>query len=153
MKMYSSVIIPTYHRPQSLIRTLRSLQDQTLANFETIVVDNAADPQTERMVVEFNQKARHEARYVSHPSGGNTGARHRGAREARGDLLVFTDDDVTFAPRWLEAHLEAYDEEPEMAAAAGPVEPMWETRPPQWLIDYLQTRTRVRNRGGLPSSL
>jgi glycosyltransferase involved in cell wall biosynthesis len=37
-----SVIIPTYNRPQSLLRSLHSLQEWTLPDFEILVVDNAA---------------------------------------------------------------------------------------------------------------
>src|SRR5262249_57980635 len=77
-----SVIIPTYRRPQSLRRTLQSLQDQILPQFEILVADNAADRETEEVVHEFNRTAWCPAQYISHPHDGVTGARHRAARAA-----------------------------------------------------------------------
>lgn len=53
-----SVIIPTYKRPATLLRTIDSLQNQTWSNFDIIVVDNAADPDLERRIVRFNATAR-----------------------------------------------------------------------------------------------
>lgn len=135
--MAVSVIIPTYNRPQALLQTLRSLQGQTLRDFEILVVDNAADPEIERMVAQFNQTARIKARYIAHDSGGNSGARNRGALEAKGDLLVYTDDDLTFEPQWLAEYHRHFSAHPEMVAAGGCVKPVWEEPPPEWLLEYI----------------
>jgi GT2 family glycosyltransferase len=64
-------------------------------------------------------------------------ARHAGVHTARGDVLIFTDDDATFVPDWLQAYADAFVEHPEMMAAGGPVRPVWEVPPPQWLLDYM----------------
>lgn len=40
---------------------------------------------------------------------------------------------ATFAPDFIEAYVEAFDEFPQMVAAGGPVRPVWETSPPSWL--------------------
>ena len=45
-----SVVIATYNRKQSLLKTLASLQEQELSDFEVIVVDNAADPDVEQAI-------------------------------------------------------------------------------------------------------
>jgi glycosyltransferase involved in cell wall biosynthesis len=63
--MRISVIIPTYKRPRTLLQAWRSLQEQTLPNFEIVVVDNAADSEVEKMVAEFNLTAKHLGCYVS----------------------------------------------------------------------------------------
>lgn len=134
----NSVIIPTYKRPQSLARTLRSLQEAALPNTEILVVDNADDPQTARAVEEYNRTAWCSARYLRHTENGVTGARHRAVHESRGEILLFTDDDATFSSGWLSAHLQAYADYPEMAAAAGPVELAWDAPPPPWLERYVR---------------
>jgi hypothetical protein len=64
-------------------------------------------------------------------------ARHAGAQVAEGGILVFTDDDATFDPGWLEGYYQAFAEHPEMAAAGGPVRPVWEVPPPLWLVDLM----------------
>ena len=135
--MNVSVIIPTYNRLQALLQALRSLQEQTLPRFGIVVVDNDADPEVERMVGEFNRTARLPVRYVPEPKLGLHHARHAGARAATGEILVFTDDDATFDSGWVQAYVNAFAEHPEMAAAGGPVRPIWEVPPPRWLLDFI----------------
>lgn len=132
-----SAIIPTYKRPQLAMRALRSFQAQLLEPFELIVVDNAADPSLQEQIEQFNARARIPGVYVPEPRLGLHHARHAGVRAASGDVLVFTDDDATFSPGWLTAYAEAFAAHPDMAAAGGPVRPVWEQAPPQWLLDYM----------------
>jgi glucosyl-dolichyl phosphate glucuronosyltransferase len=132
-----SVIIPTYNRPQSLLQTLRSLQEQTPADFEILVVDNAADSEVQCRVTEFNQTARLPVHYVPELRLGLMHARHCGARAATGDILVFSDDDQTFGPGVIGAYAKAFAEHPEMAAAGGPIRLVWESPPPKWLLEYI----------------
>ena len=136
-QMKISAIIPTYNRPRTLLQALRSLQEQTLSDFEILVVDNAADSEVEKMVAEFNLTAKHLGCYVSEPQLGLHNARHTSARMAKGNILVFTDDDATFDPGWLHAYAKAFAEHPEMAAAGGPVRPTWEASPPEWLLEFM----------------
>jgi glycosyltransferase involved in cell wall biosynthesis len=135
--MRLSVTVPTYRRIPTLLQALQSLQDQTAADFEILVADNAADAELEKKVAEFNQTARVKARYVPVPQLGLHHARHAGANAATGEILVFTDDDATFDPGWLQAYAEMYTAHPKMLAAGGPIRPVWETPPPQWLLDYI----------------
>ncbi|GAC1457216.1 MAG: hypothetical protein PVSMB1_06950 [Gemmatimonadaceae bacterium] len=133
-----SVIIPTFNRHDSLRRTLASLQVQTCEGFEIIVVDNAADPQLEEMLREFNRSARIPARYIAEIDIGLQQARHAGVRGSSGDLLLITDDDATFCPGWIEAYAAAFEAHPRMLAAGGPVKPVWEAPPPEWLTEYMR---------------
>jgi glycosyltransferase involved in cell wall biosynthesis len=135
--MKVSVIIATKDRRESLLRTLRSLQDQTLADFEIIVVDNAADPHVAQAIEDFNETARIKVRYIAHDSGGISGARNVASQCATSDLLAFTDDDLTFDPMWLSSHIDKFTEHAEMAAAGGHAIPFWEQPPPEWLLDYI----------------
>jgi len=135
--MKISVIIPTYNRPRTLLQALCSLQDQTLCDFEILAVDNAADSKVHRMIAEFNHTARLPASYLPEPRLGVHHARHVGARAAKGELLVFTDDDASFDPGLLIAYAKAFAEHPEMAAAGGPVRPIWEVPPPKWLLEFM----------------
>jgi glucosyl-dolichyl phosphate glucuronosyltransferase len=136
--MLLSVIIPTLHRPESLMRQLQSLQAQTLPQFEIVVVDNAADAILMSRLAVFNQTACHPVHYVPEPRRGLMEARHAGAHCAKGDVLVYVDDDQTTAPGALEAYAHAFATYSEMAAAGGPVGLAWEAPPPQWLLDYMQ---------------
>ena len=135
--MSVSVVIPTYKRPATLLRTLQSLQRQTLGGFEIHVVDNAADAEVERLVVDFNSAAKVPACYVPEPQPGATFARHAGARASTGDLLVFVDDDVRLTPGVIEAYTNAFAKHPDMVAAGGPIRIDWEQPPPAWLVRYI----------------
>lgn len=135
--MKISVIIPT-RRPVTLVQGLKSLQDQVLRDFEIVVVDNGPDPSIGQAVAEFAAHSGVPARCVPSPEWGVLHqARHGGARAAAGDILVYTDDDATFAPDWLQGYADAFDEHPEMVAAGGPVRPVWESDIPPWLIEYM----------------
>jgi len=135
--MNMSIIIPTYGRREGLRRTLGSLQEQTLPDFEILVVDNAADAEVERMVREFNRSARVPVHYVPEPRLGLHNTRHTGAREGKGEILVYADDDQTFGPGVVAAYAKAFAEHPEMSAAGGPIRLVWESPPPSWLLEYI----------------
>lgn len=136
-----SVIIPTFDRPDDLRRCLRSLSEQDCASYEVIVADNAACDETRRIVAAATAgTVGNSIRYVAEAALGLHNARHAGARAARGDILVFTDDDATFAPGWLSAYAHAFAANPAMAAAGGPVRPAWQAAPPQWLLELMTDR-------------
>ena len=135
--MEISVIIPSYNRLAALCQAVRSLQDQSFGDFEILVVDNAADSQVERKIAEMNDSARVPARYLAERALGLHFARHAGARVAQGELLVFTDDDATFDPGWLQAYADAFACHPQMAVAGGPVRPVWEAAPPLWFRQFM----------------
>lgn len=135
--MEVSIIIPTYKRHNSVVQTLGSLQEQTSPPSEILLMDNAADSDLERLVRDFNRNARFPVRYVASAAGGNSEARNRGAKMAAGEVLLFTDDDVTFSPNWIEAYKKAFSSNPNMLAAGGRVKPVWEEAPPPWLTEYI----------------
>lgn len=135
--MKIAVVIPTYRRAESLFRMLNSLQAQTMADFEILVIDNAADEMLRRKVDEFNRTARIPARYVPEPNLGLHHARHRAAAATIAEILIYTDDDATFAPGTVAAYLDAFTAHPDMAAAGGPVRAVWEQTPPNWLVEFM----------------
>lgn len=97
-----SVIIPTYNRKASLLRTLDSLRQQTfpMDRFEVIVVD---DGSTDNTLTISSQSFPFAVRLVRQRNQGATAARNCGASISESDLLVFMDDDVTVSPATLAA--------------------------------------------------
>lgn len=97
-----SVIIPTRNRPQAIAACLAALVEQTVPSdsFEVIVVDDGS-----RLPLVLDRARWEKAfafRLIRQPNTGPSGARNRGAEEARGRFLAFTDDDCRPAPAWLE---------------------------------------------------
>lgn len=132
-----SIIIPTYKRNTSLLRTLVSLQEQKLDILEIIVVDNADDPQLYDEIIKFNRRTIHPISYISENKVGLHFARHTGAKVAKGEILLFTDDDATFHSSWANSYLHAFIKYENMVAAGGPVRPKWESDPPIWLKEFI----------------
>jgi GT2 family glycosyltransferase len=102
-----SIIVPTFRRSGVLGATLDALlsTDYPRDRFEVIVVDDAGDAATER-VVENAQDAPVTVALVRGRGIGAAGARNDGAKAADGDFLVFVDDDILVPPTHLNAQLE-----------------------------------------------
>ncbi len=98
-----SIIIPTCHRPAQLARCLAGVfaaaQRWTACSCEVIVTDDSRDERT-RQVVESRFPC---ATWTRGPQRGPAANRNHGAREARGEWLVFVDDDCEPTPEWLGA--------------------------------------------------
>lgn len=132
-----SVIVPTRNRANYLHPTLKSLLQQNLppTDYEVIVVDNDSKDQTCQVVADVNQINGNRVRYITEPIPGLLSGRHRGATEARGEILVYCDDDIEVSPNWLSAILEGF-RYPDVHLVGGPSLPKFESPPPDWIIPY-----------------
>jgi len=137
-----SVIIPTCNRSAVLRRALQSVieQDFPCADYEILVVDNASTDNTRIVTEEVAQTHReHAIRYVYEPIPGSTAARHRGAAESQGAILVFTDDDIEADHGWLTAIHNAF-RDPQVHMVGGKSLPNYETPPPPGWIEQVSER-------------
>jgi glycosyltransferase involved in cell wall biosynthesis len=117
---------------------LESLAAQDYKNFEVLVVDNACEQDLDEFLATKTFGSSLSLRYLAEPRPGVHHARHKGAEAALNELLLFTDDDATFAVDWVRAYADAFRAHPEMAAAGGPVHPAWDVDPPQWLLTFMK---------------
>jgi glycosyltransferase involved in cell wall biosynthesis len=94
-----TVVVPVYNRRDLLARALRSLQAQTFADFEVVVVDDGSsdDPQA---VVESLAGPR--VSFVRQRNAGPAAARNNGCRHSRTPYITFLDSDDEALPDWLE---------------------------------------------------
>jgi glucosyl-dolichyl phosphate glucuronosyltransferase len=133
-----SIIIPTFNRAASLARTLTSIAREvgTTNPVEVVVVDNGSTDTTEAAYNTVRENFPHsEWRYIYEPMPGLLSGRHRGAKEARGEILAFIDDDVVLSASWLDGLMDAFSE-PEVALVGGPSLPQYESEPPEWLDSF-----------------
>jgi glycosyltransferase involved in cell wall biosynthesis len=100
-----SVIIPARDEAHIIERTVRAFLAQTYANIEVIVVNDRSTDATGDIV-----RAIHDDRLtvidgIEPPPGwlGKPWALHQGSRAARGELLLFVDADLIYAPPALAA--------------------------------------------------
>ena len=130
-----TVILCTYNRCQSLATTLGSLAASTLPgwiDWEVLVVDNNSSDQTRDVSEDFCLRYPGRFRYIFEPHPGKSFALNTGVREARGDVLAFTDDDVSVDPEWLQ-NLTACLIDDEFAGAGGRTLLTHPFSPPRWL--------------------
>jgi glycosyltransferase involved in cell wall biosynthesis len=102
---------------------------------EVLVVINACTDATADVVRSHARLL--PIRSVLEPKAGLSHARNAAAREATGDLVLWTDDDVSVEPGWLLAYEEAFLAFPEAALFGGAIEPWFESGPPDWLAEAL----------------
>lgn len=128
-----TVIIATYNGEATLARTLDAMARLTppADGHEIIVVDNASTDGTAAIVADF--AARLPLTALHEPRRGKAHALNTGIAAARGDLLVFTDDDVLPDPDWLPAYRAAADSHPDQRVFVGQVRHDWAAPPPHWL--------------------
>jgi len=130
-----SVILCTYNRSQSLAKALESLAASKFpdsTDWEIMVIDNNSTDHTRDVAQEFCRRYPNHFRYIFEPQQGKSFALNTGIREARGEVLAFTDDDLTVDPSWLH-DLTAPLFGNEWAGVGGRIRPERKFTQPKWL--------------------
>ena len=129
-----SVIIPTFNRAEFLSQTIESVLEQTISpsEYEIIVVDNNSSDNTKSVIENLNRKHGNRIRYVFEAESGLVYGRHTGAREARGEILVFADDDIIASEGWITAIKETFSDAG-VSLVGGKNIPRYEVEPPEWI--------------------
>lgn len=130
-----SLALCTYNRSALLSQALSSLADceAPAGDWELLLIDNNSRDATRAVAESFI--GRLPLHYVFEPEQGLSAARNRALRECRGQVLLFTDDDLRFDPDWLMAYERAFANQPEAGWFGGRIRPLWQDRPPRWLQD------------------
>jgi GT2 family glycosyltransferase len=97
----ATVAICTRERPEDLARALAAVAPLAAQGHDLLVVDNAPTSDASRRIVDGYPRVR----YVRELRRGLNAARNRALREARGDIVAFTDDDAVPEAGWLDALL------------------------------------------------
>ena len=138
-----SVIICS-HNPKSeyLHRVLEALGAQTLTPelWELLLVDNAS---TEPLSGSWDLSWHPLARHIREDELGLAPARVRGIAEAKGDLIVFVDDDNVLTPDYLAEALRIAREWPMLGAWGGSIIPEFEVEPAEHLRKFLRAISMV----------
>jgi len=153
-----SVIIPTIHRPQLVLRALEGVFGQTMREFEAIVVVDGHDPETLQALGSIGDP---RLRVKALSTGiGCAGARNAGVVEARGRWIAFLDDDDEWFPRKLEIQLRTAEQCPfphpivscRLIARSAEGDLIWPRRTPaidEPIGEYLFCQRGVRGGEGL----
>lgn len=114
-----SIVICTRDRPEHLQTVLRSLHGLVYPEFEILIVDNnPASGLTPPVVAPHSDLP---IRVVDAVGPGLSVARNVGIREARHDIVAFTDDDVVLDRRWLTNIANGFARDERVACVCGMV--------------------------------
>ena len=136
-----SVLLASRNRGALLRDTLSTFSRLAAggSTFEVIAVDNGSTDETAAVLAEMSSRmplvALHEPRL------GKNIALNRALDLARGELLVFTDDDVLADPGWLAEHVRAARDWPDAAIFAGAITPRFPAGTP----DRVRQHEPIRN--------
>ncbi|EAZ82454.1 glycosyltransferase family 2 protein [Algoriphagus machipongonensis] len=105
-----SIIIPTLERPKELLRILKELEVSKNDQVEIIVVDDSVVSQNEELAITYSDLI-----YIHRGEKlGVSSARNVGAEVAKGQYLIFFDDDDSFTDLWLGRFLNSIKEKPDL---------------------------------------
>ena len=111
--MTVSIVIPTYNSARFLAETLASVQQQTLTNWEILIIDGGSTDGTAALAQRFCQTD--ERIHWHTQSGGVAISRNYGVRLAQYPLVAFLDSDDCWHPERLSAHVAHLDRNPNLA--------------------------------------
>jgi glycosyltransferase involved in cell wall biosynthesis len=112
-----SVIMPAYNAAEWIQESIRSLQRQTLADWECLVIDDASSDATGHLAQSVHDERVRVIWLETHA--GLAAARNIGIRQARGRYIHMHDADDLVEPRKLENQAQFLDEHPEVDAVYG----------------------------------
>lgn len=131
--MRVTVAICTWNRAELLDQTLtrmRELRVPTGVEWELLVVNNNCTDGTDAVIAKHQSAL--PAQRLWEPRQGLSQARNAAVAAARGELVIWTDDDVLVDVEWLERYVEGSRRWPEAGYFGGTVDPWFSVRPPRW---------------------
>lgn len=110
-----SVVIPLYNKEKQITHTLQTVLDQTLQDFEIVIVDDGSTDNSVAEVEKFNDP---RIRLIHQANSGVSAARNKGIEESQYDLIAFLDADDEWKPAYLETQYALYKKYPECSVFA-----------------------------------
>ena len=102
-----SLIIPSYNRQEIVLQTLQYLKQQSISGFEVIVVDQTAS--NDSNLNNFKDDG-FKYKYLKIKETGLPNARNVGAENAKGDILIFIDDDSIPEPDLIQSYMNLFND-------------------------------------------
>lgn len=114
-----SIVIPVFYDADRLAQCLAALAEQTYPKdrLEIVVIDNMSEDHVAEVADRFET-----VRLFREPRPGSYAARNRGIREARGEIVAFTDADCVPSPTWIERGVRHLIEDPGTGLLGGRID-------------------------------
>jgi GT2 family glycosyltransferase len=125
--MEISIIIPTYNRPLDLDECLNSVLEQTRRPLEVLIVDNSTNNDSMELVKQRKNEFANKKILLEYLKNQNenslTVARNIGVGAAKGEIVLFLDDDVVLEKGYLQQIIEVYEKYPRVRGVQGYIRP------------------------------
>jgi Glycosyl transferase family 2 len=113
-----SVVLPTRNRANFLPMAVASVQAQSYANWELLIVDDGSDDETPERLAALDDP---RIRSFRIPHAGSSAARNTALDQATGDIIAYVDDDNVMHPFWLKAVAWAFGQRPNVDVLYGAI--------------------------------
>ncbi len=133
--MFVEIGICTWNRASLLEETLTSLLEIEVPvdiRWQVLLVDNCSTDTTQEVIKQFETRLPLQALFEE--TQGHTHARNQIVDAATGDLLIWTDDDCRFNPRWMSRYVEAARNR-RFDFWGGAIEPHFINERPSWIAE------------------
>jgi len=133
--MKVTVAICTHNRAKDTGEAIESVLVQNFdkKEIEILVVDNGSTDGTAEVVKGLIHRHGPKIRYLLESRLGLSVARNRAIREAKGDFLLFLDDDALASSRWARSIVDVFERDPAIGCVGGKIDPLWEAGEPDWV--------------------
>jgi len=116
-----------------------------------LVIDNNSTDDTGRAVAEYSH-GEPKPRHIVETRQGLDHARNRAIAEARGEVILFADDDILVEPDWLTEMHRPFGHSPRVGAVGGEVIPVFPDGVPPWIAGWHRPLAYRRDPGPLPAN-
>lgn len=130
-----TVAVCTRDRAEDLRACLGWLRELRHPRLELLIVDNAPGTETTQRLADELAREDERIRYVRENRPGLACARNRALREARGELIAFTDDDVRVDPLWVKGIIRGFSRRADVTCVTGLVASVRLERPTEQYFD------------------
>jgi cellulose synthase/poly-beta-1,6-N-acetylglucosamine synthase-like glycosyltransferase len=121
----ASVMVSTRNRSEKLRLFLDAMKANALsevAPIEVLVIDNNSSDATKQVVERYTSLGKPVFRYLLQTEPGKSRALNAALREARGEIIAFTDDDCIPSPGWIKNILNEFESDAQLSVLGGRVE-------------------------------
>jgi glycosyltransferase involved in cell wall biosynthesis len=112
-----AVVIPTFNRCSVLAQCMQHLENQTLKDFQVVVVDDGSTDATADQMKSYAQRTPLSFRYVRQDNGGPARARNHAISLINAPICLMIGDDILVSPGFIEQHLQHHVERPDSGVA------------------------------------
>lgn len=114
VEKYVSIVLPTYNRAYSILKSIESVLQQTYQYWELLVIDDGSTDNT-REIVAAIVASDARVHYYRQPSNkGVAAARNEGIRQAKYEYIAFQDSDDIWKENKLEKQMKLFEDKPEI---------------------------------------